>query len=161
MVTRIVAIAALSACASGATAAAATVPVEMGTVDGVRDLGPAPASVSVHIALVLNQHHMAELDRLVDEQADPGSRLYHHFLTPSEVSTYFSPAPAEYARVISALQRAGFTITHTFPNRTVVDAAAPAPVAARYFGTDIHRVLSPARGITYTNTRPGVVPRSI
>ena len=162
MLTRIVAMAALSAFASGATAArAATVPVEMGTVDGVRDFGPAPASVSVHVALVLNQHHVAELDRLVDEQADPGSRLYHHFLTPSEVSTYFSPAPAEYARVISALQHAGFTITHTFPNRTVVDATAPAPVAARYFDTDIHRVLSPARGITYTNTRPGVVPRSI
>jgi subtilase family serine protease len=162
MHTRMFAIAALSVLAGGVTAAAAaTVPVEMGTVDGVRDLGPAPVSVRVHIALVLNHHRPTELDRLVDEQADPGSRLYHRFLTPSEFSSYFSATPAEYARVCSALQRAGFTITHTFPNRTVVDAAAPAPLAARYFGTDIHRVLSPDRGLSYTNARAGVVPQSI
>jgi kumamolisin len=43
----------------------------------------------------------------------------------------------------------------------VVDAAAAAPVAARYFGTDIHRVLSPTLGVTYTNTRAGVVPAGI
>jgi subtilase family serine protease len=156
------AIATLSVLASGIpVAAAAAVPVEMGTVDGVGDLGPAPASVRVHIALVLNNHHPTELDRLVDEQADPESRLYHHFLTSSEFSTYFSPTPSEYARVCSGLQRAGFTITHRFPNRTVVDAAAAAPVAARYFGTDIHRVLSPTLGVTYTNTRAGVVPAGI
>ena len=108
MLTRMFAIATLSVLASGiSVAAAAAVPVEMGTVDGVGDLGPAPASVRVHIALVLNNHHPTELDRLVDEQADPESRLYHHFLTSSEFSTYFSPTPAEYARVCSALQRAG------------------------------------------------------
>ncbi len=159
---RFFAVAASLALASGGTAAtAANVPVEIGTLDGARDLGRAPASVQVQIAVVLNYHHEGELDRLVEAQADPGSRLYHRFLTPRQFRGYFSPTPAEYGRVISALQRDGFTITHTFPNGTVVDAAAPAPVAARYFSTDIHRVLSPNVGLTYTNTRPGVVPPEI
>ncbi len=162
MHTRFFGLAAALAFASGGTAAAAAnVPVEIGTLDGVRDLGRAPASVQVQIAVVLNYHHQRELDRLVEAQADPGSHLYHHFLTPRQFRGYFSPTPAEYGRVISALQRDGFRITWTFPNDTVVDAVAPAPVAARYFNTDIRRVLSPNIGLTYTNTRPGVVPPEI
>ncbi len=43
----------------------------------------------------------------------------------------------------------------------MVDASAPAPVAARYFDTDIHRVVSPGAGRTYTHVRPGVVPLEI
>ncbi len=162
MLTRFFALVALSVLSSGVTAAAAaTIPLEIGSLAGVRDLGPAPPAVRVQIAVVLNHHHEAELDRLVDEQADPGSRLYHRFLAPSQFRSYFAPTPVEYNRVILALQRGGFTITRTFPNLTVVDAAAPAPVAAHYFGTAIHRVLSPDRGLTYTNTRAGLVPESI
>jgi kumamolisin len=156
------AIAALSAVGSGVTAAAAaTLPVQVGTLNGLRDLGRAPASVRVQVAVVLNYHHEAELERLVEAQADPGSRLYHHFLSPAQFRTYFSPTLAEYGRVVTALQRGGFTVAHTFANDTVVDASAPAPVAARYFGTDIHSVLSPETGRTYTNVRAGSVPDDI
>ena len=73
MLTRMLAIAALSAVGSGVTAAAAaTLPVQVGTLNGLRDLGRAPASVRVQVAVVLNYHHEAELERLVEAQADPG-----------------------------------------------------------------------------------------
>jgi subtilase family serine protease len=159
MLTHVLAIATVSAFASGMAPAAAQ--LASGTLDGLRDLGPAPPSVRVQIAVVLNYRHDAELTAFVEAQGDPGSRLYHHFLTPAQFLTYFSPTPAAYERVISSLERAGFTIEHTFPNNTVVDATAPAPVAARYFETDIHRVLSPDAGLTYTSTRPGSVPLEI
>lgn len=137
----------------------AAVPIDVGTLSGVRDLGRAPASVSVRVAVVLRYHHEAELDGLVEAQADPESTsLYHRFLSTTQFGEYFSPTRFEYARVVDALQRGGFRITHTFSNRTVVDATAPAPVAARYFSTEIHRVLAPDAGLTYTNVRPGNVP---
>lgn len=142
-------------------AAAATSPVEMGTVTGVRDLGRAPASLGVRIAVVLNYHHDAELESLTEAQADPDSPLFHHFLTSAQFNSFFSPTPAEYGRVLASLQRGGFKITHAFPNRTVIDAVAPAPVAARYFNTDIHRVMRADGSRTYTNIRPGVVPAEI
>src|SRR5580704_12640774 len=144
----------LFAALAGATAAvAATVPEEIGALSGFRDLGPAPASLSVHIAVMLNGHHQAELEQLVEAQADPRSPLYHRFLTPKQFHGFFGPTVAEEARVIAALRRGGFTITNTVTNGAVVDASAPAPVAARYFSTDIHRVLSAEVGLTYTNVR--------
>jgi kumamolisin len=109
----------------------------------------------------LNYHHDDELDRLTEELADPDSPLFHHFLTPAEFAAYFAPSPAEYQRVVAALRRGGFTIAHTSPNRTVVDAVAPAPVAAAYFATDIHSALSRDAGRTYVNVRPGAVPADI
>ncbi len=162
MFTRVLPIAAACTFAFGLSAAgAATVPIEPGNTAGVRDLGPAPASVSVRVAVVLDYHHEDELDRLTEAQADPDSPLYHHFLTPAEFAAYFAATPDEYARVAAALRRGGFTITHTAPNRTVIDAVAPAPVAAAYFDTDIHSVLSPDAGRTYSNVRPGRVPSDV
>jgi subtilase family serine protease len=159
---RLLSCAAFLAFALGVSAAAAaTTPVEIGTVSGVRDLGRAPASVGIRVAVVLKYHQDAELELLTQAQADPASPLYHHFLTSAQFANYFSPTQSEYGRVVSSLQRGGFTITHTFPNRTVVDAVASAPVAARYFGTDIHRVLTADGRRTYTNVRPGIVPRDI
>jgi kumamolisin len=161
MIIRFLAATTFAALTSATAAVAATVSINVGTLDGVRDLGPAPASVRVHIAVVLNDHHEAELDRLVEVQADPRSPLYHRFLTPNQFRNYFAPTLAESAHLIAALQRSGFTITNTFPNGSVVDASAAAPVAARYFNTDIHRVLSVEAGLTYTNVRPGVVPADV
>ena len=162
MFTRAISFAALSALTFGTAAAgAATVPIDAGSVSGVRDLGRAPASTSVRIAVVLRYHHEAELEDLVVAQADPDSSLYAHFLTPANFREYFSPTALEYAHVVGTLRRAGFAIAHTFANRTVVDAVAPAPVAARFFATDIHRVQSPDAGTTYTNVRPATVPSAL
>jgi kumamolisin len=151
----------VAALASAPTVAGATVPIESGTLSGVRDLGPAPAAQRVRVAVVLNYHRQSELDALVTAQADPQSAIYHRFLTPGQFDGYFGPTSAEYARVIAALRRGGFAITHVFANRTVVDASAPAPVAARYFGTAIDRVVAPGVGVTYTNVRAGSVPAEI
>ncbi len=161
MFARLVPLAAVAMFALGMSTASANARVDIGTLAGVRDLGRAPASILVHVAVVLNGHHNAELDSLIEGQGDPNSSLYEHFLTAAQFRNYFSPTGAEYGRVIAALQRGGFTITNMFPNRTVVDAQASAPVAARFFNTDIHRVLTPDAGVRITNIRAGTVPAPI
>ncbi len=161
MFSRLVPLAAASMFALGMSAASANARVDIGSLAGVRDLGRAPASTLVHVAVVLHYHHDAELDNLVEGQGDPSTSLYEHFLTPAQFRNYFSPTGAEYDRVIGALQRGGFTITNTFANRTVVDAQASAPVAARFFDTEIHRVLTPDVGVRITNIRAGTVPAPI
>lgn len=162
MFIRMLPLAAILTIAIGVSAAAAaTAPIEVGTITGVRDLGRAPASAGVRVAVVLKYHRDAELEWLTQAQADPDSPLFHRFLTGPQFDAYFAPTPAEYGRVVASLQRGGFTITHTFPNRTVIDAVAAAPVAARYFSTEIHRVLTGNGRRTYTNVRPGMVPADI
>ena len=141
-------------------AAASPLPIERGGAVA-RDLGPSPASRMVRVAVVLHYHHDADLEALTDAQADPESLVYHRFLRPDQFDAYFSPTPGEYERVLSSLQRGGFRVTHTFANRTVVDAVAPAPVADRYFRTEIHEVVAPDGRRTYSNVRPGTVPSDI
>jgi pseudomonalisin len=152
MFVRLFPIATLSLFALGAAGVAAASP---------RDLGPAPASLSVRVAVVLNYHHEAELEQLTDAQGDPDSPLAARFLTPAQFASYFSPTQAEYGRVADALRAGGFRITKTFSNRTVIDATAPAPVAGRFFGTEIRRAQLPGEKPAYANVRPIVVPATI
>ena len=128
---------------------------------GIRDLGIAGASTRVDVVLVMNYRNEDQLDRLLEEQTDETSPLYHQFMSQDQFVNYFAPAPSDYARVIASLQRAGFTITQTWSNRTVIDAVAPAPAAAKYFNTEIHNVVQPGVGTTYTNVRPATLPADI
>src|SRR5262249_12301169 len=120
------------------TSAFASTSIEPGLLKEVRDLGAAPPSVRVHVAVVLNSHHADELNRLLEAQANPRSPLYHRFLTAAQFHRYFGATAAENMRVIAALRRAGFTIENSAANGSIIDASAPAPEAARYFRTDIH-----------------------
>lgn len=140
---------------------AATRAIEIGSLGGVHDLGAAPPSTRIRVAIVLQYHHDADLEALTQAQADPDSPVYHHFLTPAQFDSYFAPTPSEYARVIAALEQGGVTVTRTYANRTVVDAAAPAPVMARFFHTAIHLVRTADGRTTWTNVAPGLVPAQI
>jgi hypothetical protein len=143
-------------------AAAATLPPGYAAgvphADGLRDLGRATAATRVELAFVLKYRHEAELDRLIEQQGDPRAQAYGRVLPSTEFESYFSPSPAAYSHTIAALRRAGFTVSQTFRNRLVVDAHAPAPVAERYFATEIHRVVQPGHGIRYANSRPALLP---
>src|SRR5215472_4347737 len=89
----------------------------------VRDLGRAPDATLVTLALTLNYQRQSELARLVSMQSDRRSPYYRHFLNTAQFPAYFAPSQRDSARAIAALQHAGFRITHTFANRTMIDAA--------------------------------------
>ena len=126
-----------------------------------RDLGPAGGSTQVDVAVVLKYHNEDQLDQLVEGQGNPASPLYHHFLTPEQFARTYGPTSAEYADTIAQLRGAGFTIGHTFANRTVVDASAPAPVAGRFFSTEIHLVQRGDGSVRYFNVRPETIPAAL
>jgi subtilase family serine protease len=161
---RIAPIIAASAFALGSGVAGAASPdalIGVGPLGSLRDLGRAPAATRVDVAVVLRYRNDAELEALVRAQGDPDSPVHGRFLTQGQVQRYFSPTRADESRVIASLERAGFTVTQRFANRTVVDASAPAPVAERYFATEIHRLVQPGEGIKYANVRPGFVPAAL
>lgn len=153
------AISALALFASSASAA--VLPATLAVPAPWRDLGRATPSTRVDVAVVLKYRNDAELDELVESQADETSPLYHHFLTPGQFAQYFGPTPAAYADTIAQLRRAGFTITNTFPNRTIVDATATASVAERFFSTEIHFVRREDGSVRYLNVRPETIPASL
>jgi kumamolisin len=112
------------------------------------------------VVLTLPYRHAAELDALVAAQGDRRSPLFRRFLTPAQFVAYFAPSRADYAAVAAALGSAGFRV-RTAPNRTIVDADAAAPVAARYFGTDIHLIAEPGNVARYANVRDAALPQAL
>jgi len=166
LVQRLVPALVVAAFAVNATAASAA-PLRSGYAadvphrSDIRDLGRAQSTLPVSVAVTLNYQHAAELDRLVQLQSNRRSPLYHHFLTSAQFNGYFAPTVGNYQRTAAALNRAGFHITQTFPNRTVIDATAPAAVAERYFATQIHRVVQSGVGVRYANAVPAQIPAEL
>jgi kumamolisin len=124
------------------------------------DLGRATAATPVHLALTLAYRNEAQLLQLVRLQGTPGSPLYHHFLTRAQFAAAFSPAPADYARAVASLRAAGFSV-RTSPSRTLINADGTAPLAERYFTTELHRVAQTGVGIRYANVKPATLPAAI
>jgi subtilase family serine protease len=148
---------AASSTLASATAMPSALVANVPQATGIRDLGRADARTSVQLAVMLKYRNEAQLDALLDEQRDTDSPLYHHFLTSAQFRNAFGPSEAAYARTIALLQHAGFTVTATYPNRTIVGVKAPAPTVERYFGTEIHRVAA-GSGARYANVRPAMLP---
>ena len=127
----------------------------------IRDLGRAPASLPVSIAVTLNYQREAELQQLTMLQGNRRSPIFRHYLTSAQFNAFFAPTPAAYASVIASLRKAGFSIVQTYPNRTVVDAVGTAGVAERYFRTEIRTVYQNRVGVRYANSRPALMPADL
>ena len=125
------------------------------------DAGRRPAKAPVRISLTLRYNHQAELDRLVANLNAPGLSPHRHFLSAKEFNAYYAPTEQQEGSVVRALQRAGFTITKRYANRTIVDAKARSSIVEQFFSTEIHNVHQGKHGERYTNLKPATVPRSI
>lgn len=123
------------------------------------DRGRRSAKAPVTVTLTLRYNHQAELDRFVAELGRSHGR--RHTLTPQEFNVRFAPSAEQERAVVRELRNAGFTITHRYPNRTLIDAAAPSDVVERFFHTEMHTVRQGKYGERFVNVRPATVPFSI
>lgn len=115
----------------------ATVP----SLTSVRDMGRSPAATHMVVALTLNYRDPGGLESLIDRQSLSTSGSYRHWLTSEEFNAQFAPSEADYAQVKRSLTRAGLSITQTYTNRTVIDAAGRVGAIEQYFHTEIHDVI--------------------
>ena len=63
----------------------------------------------------------AALDELLDAQQDPGSPLFHHWLTPEQFGAFFGPAEADVQAIQAWLESHGFSGIQLSNGRTVVE----------------------------------------
>ena len=123
------------------------------------DLGRKSATSSVNVALVLRYNNQAQLDQFVASASGPSGS--HAWLTPEQFNNEFAPTVQQEQQVVAALQQSGFTVTHRYSNRTVVDATAPSATVERFFNTEMHDVSQGKYGTRFTNLKPATVPSSI
>ncbi len=127
----------------------------------ISDLGRRSANEPVNVAVTLRYNHQSQLDELVREQSDRLSGMYHHYLTTAQFNGYYAPTAAQETAVVDALRAAGFTITHRFDNRTIVDATAPSSAVERFFSTQMHTVSQGKFGRRYMNVKAPTIPSRI
>jgi len=109
----------------------------------------------------MRYRHEDELLRLTRLQSHKGSAYYRRFLSTSQWNAYFAPDPVTYANAARTMQRAGFRVFKTYPNRGFLVMQAPNAVVERYFKTEIHRVYQAGRGERYANVRPATMPAEL
>jgi subtilase family serine protease len=125
------------------------------------DQGRRAANAPVTIAVTLRYNNQAELDQFVAAVSDPHSPQYHQFLNPAQFASTYGPTAEQEQAVVADLQKNGFTVTHRFANRTVVDATAPSSTVEHYFATEMHTVQQGKYGSRFANLKPATVPSTI
>ena len=152
---------ALCSARSWAATVPGTVVAPVSGLRGLTDLGHAPAATPLALAVTLHYRNETQLEGLVTLQSDPSSPFYRHFLSNAQFDASFAPTDADYRRVLAALGTAGFRITQTYPNKTVIDAVGNVASANRFFGTDVHRVFQRGYGVRLANAVPARVPAQL
>jgi subtilase family serine protease len=97
-----------------------------------RVLGVVPGSSRLSIQVWLTPRRAAA-EQPAAEVSTPGSRLFHHYLSPGAYTARFGASRAEAVRVESWLRSAGFSQVHSDLQRNYVRATAPVSVIDKAF----------------------------
>ncbi|HUN55848.1 MAG TPA: S53 family serine peptidase [Smithella sp.] len=121
-----------------------------------------PASQSLQLNIVLPLRNEAELDELLEQIYDPGSPLYHQFLSVEEFTERFGPSQEDYNAVISFAQKNGLAVTGTSPNRMVVDVEGRAVDIEKAFHMNMNIYQHPTENrVFYSPDREPTVDLSV
>jgi pseudomonalisin len=137
--------------AAGATTLWATTATQAEKLVGATDLGPAPASMPMHVAVSLTLHNTAALQRGIQRGA---------VVSPAEFASSYAPTVAQAGSVASYLTANGFGNVRVASNRLLVTAQATAAQATAAFGTPIERYRQHGRTV-FANTAAARVPSAL
>ncbi len=115
----------------------------------------ADPSRTMTMDVVLALRNRPALDRLIAEQQDPASPLYHQWLTPAQFAAQFGPTEEEFAAVSQWLTGQGFTITHSSLEPRFIQFTGTVAQAEQSFGTT---EMVFGNGESYANVTAPLIP---
>jgi len=95
------------------------------------------------------------LDRLLAAQQNPGSPVYHQWLTPDQFADRFGPLPADVEKTAYWLRDSGLNVTSASPADGYIGVAMTVAQAKRAFGVTIG---ASKDGTKYANLNDPVIP---
>ncbi|MDD5544717.1 MAG: S53 family peptidase [Acidobacteriia bacterium] len=117
-----------------------------------------PTLVMKSMLYAFQLQNEAELKQLLEDQQNPNSPQYHHWLTPQEFGKRFGVPEQRYQRVIQWLQDNGFTVVQQFPNHLSIYFDGTAAQVERAFGVRMG-MYEKAGKQYYSNDRSPQVPK--
>jgi len=126
-------------------------------VQGVTDLGPAPAQ-ELTVTLALSLRNASELSSLLSGLYDPSSPEYHHFLTPAAFTEAFSPSTTSLHAVEAWATGAGLSIVSASADSTLVEVKGSLAALGAAFGVTFDRYLTPGGTSYIASAEAATVP---
>jgi hypothetical protein len=102
-----------------------TLPPRVASPEGASLVGRLPGSQQLQLAISVPLRNEEQLDALLQQLYDSANLNYRRFLTVQQFVDQFGPTVVDYQRVIGFAQSHGLRVTHTFPNRLIVDVSGP------------------------------------
>jgi hypothetical protein len=106
-------------------------------------------STNLDLAICLPLRNQDALTNLLQQQYEPTSPQYHHWLTPEEFTAKFGPTEQDYQVAIEFAKANGFTVTKTHPNRTLLDVRGSVANIERTFRVTLHVYQHPTEARTF------------
>jgi hypothetical protein len=113
------------------------------------DLGAVPPAMKLQgmtLVFGLSAAQKAELDALVAAQSNPGSPMYHQWLTPETYAARFGAADSDIAAAETWLQSQGFSIDKVARSRNRIFFSGNAAQVESAFGAPLHNFRSARDG---------------
>jgi len=132
-------------------------------IHSAKDLGVVSDDFAVgHIILLLRRsaEREADLNRLIEDQANPNSENYHRWLSPQEFGERFGASQADLDAISDWLVSSGFTINQILSNRVAIDFSASAGQLRRHLALDIHYLMQDGAA-HYANINEPKIPAAL
>jgi hypothetical protein len=132
-------------------------------IDGLTSDGPVGDSMPVRgmtFRFRPTPAQSMELERLLEDQQNPDSPLYHAWLTPEEYGDRFGLSQSDFDQVADWVASQGFQVDYSAKSRTHISFSGTAAQVRDTFGTELHRFQ--AKGRThFANVREVAVPAAL
>ncbi len=126
-----------------------------------RVTGPVAPSAALHVTLALTPRDPARLAAYARAVSDPGSPVYHHFLTVAGFAHRFGASAREVASVAAALRRQGLTPGPASRNRLSLPVSGTSSQMQRAFDTRLRRVRLAGGGTALADMRAPSLPARV
>src|SRR5580700_7983756 len=123
--------------------------------------GPADAKQSISLSIGLQLRNANLLRQYVNDISSPKSANYHRYLSQAQISSVFSPDQGTYDTVEQYLQKAGFTITHTYTHRLLISFRGSVGLAEQVFHVSINTYTAPDGRTFFSNSGDPFLPASL
>ena len=116
---------------------------------GMTAVGRLPESQRLSLAITLELRSQEELQSLLYDLYDPASPNYRNFLTVEQFTERFGPTLEDYERVSAFAATNGLAVTHTAPNRLVLDVEGTVADIERAFRVTVQVYQHPTEPRTF------------
>ena len=149
----------------GSLARVSQVPLAGHTVQQVLDgtavrVGHYNPEQKLRLVLAVQPPHMAEEEQFLEELHTKGSPNFHKYLSAEEWNERFGPSAEDEQKVVDWAESQGFTVTHRFANRLLVDVEAPVSAIEKALGVTINNY-QVGDEVDFANDRDPLVPAGL